>query len=70
MAAIFRSNYIIFLYDIIGALIYTLYIAFDAIIIRDSLSIDDYIFGALILTIDMVRLLIILFKILGYMKGE
>ena len=70
MAAIFRSNYIIFLYDIIGALIYTLYIAFDAIIIRDSLSIDDYIFGALILTIDMVRLLIILLKILGYMKGE
>lgn len=70
MAAIFRSNYIIFLYDIIGALIYTLYITFDAIIIRDSLSIDDYIFGALMLTIDMVRLLIILFKILGYMKGE
>lgn len=70
MEAIFRSSYVIFLYDIIGALIYTLYIAFDAIIIRDNLSIDDYIFGALILTIDMVRLLVILLKILGRIKGE
>jgi len=70
MALIFRSNYMIFLYDIIGALIYTIYIAFDAIIIRDALSIDDYIYGAFILTIDLVRLFVILLKILGAIYGN
>jgi FtsH-binding integral membrane protein len=70
MAAIFRSNYMIFLYDIIGALIYTIYIAFDAIIIRDALSIDDYIFAAFILTIDLIRLFIIILKILGSISGN
>ena len=69
MAAIFRSNYMIFLYDVIGALVYTIYIAFDAIIIRDALSIDDYIFGFFILTLDLVKLFVILLKILGTICG-
>ena len=60
----------LFLYDVIGALLYTIYIAFDAIIIRDGLSIDDYIFTAFILTIDLIRLFIIILKILGSINGN
>ena len=70
MALIFRSYYMLFLYDVIGALLYTIYIAFDAIIIRDGLSIDDYIFAAFILTIDLIRLFIIILKILGSINGN
>ena len=70
MAVIFRSYYMLFLYDVIGALLYSIYIAFDAIIIRDGLSIDDYIFAAFILTIDLIRLFVIILKILGSIYGN
>jgi len=65
MALIFRSYYYIFLYDTAFAILYSLYIAFDTIVIKESYSLDDYILAAIILTIDIIRLFLILLKIFG-----
>ena len=65
LALIYRSYYLHFLYCLIGGIIYTLYIAFDTISIRDHFSIDDYAFAALTLYLDIVRLFIQLLRILG-----
>ena len=65
LALIYRSYYLHFLYCLIGAVIFTLYIAFDTIYIRDHCSIDDYAFAALTLYLDIVRLFIQILRILG-----
>ena len=65
LALIYRSYYLHFLYCLIGGVIYTLYIAFDTISIRDHFSIDDYAFAALTLYLDIVRLFIQILRILG-----
>ena len=65
MALIFRSHYLIFLYDTIFAILYSAYIAFDTIVIKETYSLDDYILACVILTVDIIRLFTILLKIFG-----
>ena len=65
MALIFRSHYLIFLYDTIFAILYSAYIAFDTIVIKKTYSLDDYILACVILTVDIIRLFTILLKIFG-----
>ena len=65
LALIYRSYYLHFVYCLIGGVIYTLYIAFDTISIRDHFRIDDYAFAALTLYLDIVRLFIQILRILG-----
>ena len=65
LAIIYRSYYLHFVYCLIGGIIYTLFIAYDTISIRDHFSIDDYAFAALTLYLDIVRLFIQILKILG-----
>ena len=65
MALIFRSHYLIFLYDTIFAILYSAYIAFDTIYIKEHFSLDDYILACIILTVDIVRLFTILLKLFG-----
>ena len=60
MVLIFRSNYLYFFYCSIIAIFYALYISFDTIVIKEGFSVDDYILGAIILTLDIVRLFIII----------
>ena len=65
MALIFRSYYLNFLYCHIVAIFYSLYIAFDTLVIKETYSIDDYILGAIILTLDIVRLFLFLLRLFG-----
>ena len=65
LAAIYRNYYLYFLYCLIGGIIYALFIAYDTILIRDFLSIDDYAFGALTLYFDIIRLFLLILKIFG-----
>ena len=65
LALILRSDYLYLLYCTIYALLYSFYIAFDTIVIKEGLSLDDYIYGAFILTIDIIRLFIFLLQIFG-----
>ena len=65
MAAIFRSYYLYFLYDSIIGIVYALYISFDILVIKETYSLDDYIFAAVILTLDIVRLFIFILEIFG-----
>ena len=69
LALIFRNYYLLFLYCIFVAVLYALFIVFDTIAIRDHFSIDDYIFAALTLYFDIIRLFILLLKILGSSKN-
>ena len=70
MALIFRSYYLIFLYDTGFAVLYSLYIAFDTITIKKTFSLDDYILASIILTIDIIRLFLILLKYFGDRKNK
>lgn len=65
LALIFRNYYLIFLYCFLGALLFTLYIVYDTILIRDEFDIDDYIFAALTLYFDIIRLFILILRLLG-----
>ena len=65
MALIFRSHYLNFLYCSILAILYALYISFDTLVIKETYSVDDYILGAIILTLDIIRFFIIILKLLG-----
>ena len=65
MVLIFRSNYLYFLYCSIVALCYALYISFDTLQIKEIYSVDDYIFGAIILTLDIIRLFVIILSYFG-----
>ena len=68
LALIFRSNYLYFLYCFLAAIVFTLFIVYDTIQIRDHFSIDDYAFAALTLYLDIIRLFIEILKILGSAK--
>lgn len=70
LALILRSDYLYLLYCTIYALLYSFYIAFDTIVIKEGLSLDDYIYGAFILTIDIIRLFILLLQIFGQSSGR
>ena len=65
MAAIFRTDYLIFLYVTCCVVIYSFYISFDILIIKETFSLDDYILASIILTLDIVRLFIFLLKLFG-----
>ena len=65
MALIFRSYYLIFLYDTIFAILYSIFIAFDTINIKQNFSLDEYIFACIILTTDIIRLFTILLRKFG-----
>ena len=70
LALIFRSYYLNFLFCLIGALIFELFIVYDTQLIRDQYDIDDYIFAALTLYFDIIRLFIQILKILGNLSRE
>ena len=70
MVLIFRSNYLYFFYCSIIAIFYALYISFDTIVIKEGFSVDDYILGAIILTLDIVRLFIIILSYFGSSDGN
>lgn len=65
IAIIVRNYYIRFLYCLIGAVIFSLFIVYDTQLIRDEYSTDDYIFAALTLYFDVIRLFIQILRILG-----
>lgn len=69
MAAIFRSHYMLFLYVTCGTAVYSLYIAIDVLVIKETFSLDDYILASLILTIDIIRLFLFVLKFLGNRGG-
>ena len=65
MVLIFRSNYLYFFYCSIIAIIYALYISLDTIEIKEKYSVDDYILGAIILTLDIIRLFLYILRYFG-----
>ena len=70
LALIFRNYYLNFLFCLIGALIFELFIVNDTQLIRDQYDIDDYIFASLTLYFDIIRLFIQILKILGNISRE
>lgn len=70
LSIIFRSYYLNFLFCLIGALIFEFFIVYDTQLIRDQYDIDDYIFAALTLYFDIIRLFIQILKILGSLSRE
>ena len=70
LALIYKSNYLYFLYCLIAAILYILFIVYDTTVIRDEFDIDDYAYGALTLYFDIIRLFIILLQILGNFRGN
>lgn len=69
LALIVRNYYLIFLYCMLGGIVFALFIAYDAILIRDKFDVDDYIFAALTLYFDIIRLFIFILRILGSKKN-
>jgi FtsH-binding integral membrane protein len=69
LALIVRNYYLIFLYCMLGGIVFALFIAYDTILIRDKFDIDDYIFAALTLYFDIIRLFIFILRILGSRKN-
>ena len=65
LAIIMRNYYLIFFYCILVAVLYAFFIVYDTILIRDHFDIDDYIFAALTLYFDIIRLFILILRILG-----
>ena len=65
LALIVRNYYLHFLYCFIASIIFTLFIVYDTQMIRDHFDVDDYIFAALTLYFDIIRLFIEILKILG-----
>ena len=69
---IFRNYYLQFFFCLIGAIIFTIFLIFDTQSISQDenfITIDDYIFAALILYTDIIRIFIQILKIIGMMKG-
>ena len=70
---IFRNYYLQFFFCFIGAVIFTIILIFDTQSIsnldENFITIDDYIFAALILYTDIIRIFIQILKIIGMMKG-
>lgn len=65
MILIFKKYYLYFFYCSLVAFVYALFIAFDTIIIKETYSVDEYILGALALTIDIIKLFIIILEYFG-----
>jgi len=65
LLAVYRNYYLELLYCLIGCALFSFYIAFDTINIRDHFDIDDYAFAALTLYIDIIRLFIEILKLIG-----
>lgn len=65
LALFTRNYYLIYFYCLIIAVIYAFYLIYDTQLIRDKFNIDDYIFAALTLYFDTVRLFISILRILG-----
>ncbi len=70
---IFRNYYLHFLYCLIGAIIFTVILIIDTQSIsqldENFLTVDDYIYAALILYTDVIRIFIQILKIIGMLKG-
>ena len=62
---IFRNYYLRFLYCLLGAVIFALFILYDTTLIRNQFDIDDYIFAVLTLYFDIIRLFIQILRLLG-----
>ena len=70
LSLIFRNYYLEFLYCLIGAILFTLILVYDTQRItqfdnNNNITIDDYIFAALVLYTDIINLFIEILKILG-----
>ena len=70
LALIFRKYYLEFLFCLIGAILFTLFLVYDTQKItqfdnNNYITIDDYIFAALVLYTDIIRLFIEILKMLG-----
>ena len=74
LAIIFRNYYLEFLFCLIGAIIFTLFLVYDNTqtitrLDNNYLTVDDYIFAAIILYTDIIRVFIQILKILGRFYG-
>ena len=65
MISIFKKNYLYFFYCSLVALVYAFIISADTIIIKEELTVDDYIFGAITLTLDIIKLFIFILQYFG-----
>ena len=65
LAFIYRSYYLHFLYCLLGAILFALFIVFDTITIRNNFSYDDYILATMTIYFDIIRLFIQILRILG-----
>ena len=70
LALIYKSDYLNFLYCLIAAILYTLFIVYDTTVIRDEFDIDDYAYGALTLYFDIIRLFIVLLQLMVNFRGN
>lgn len=74
LAIIFRNYYLEFLFCLIGAIIFTIFLIYDtqkiSQIDENYLTIDDYIFAAIVLYTDIIRLFIYILRILGRLSGK
>ena len=73
LALIFRNYYLEFLFCLIGAILFTFILVYDTQKIaqfnNSDITIDDYIFAALVLYTDIIRLFIEILKLLGRFYG-
>lgn len=73
LSIIFRSQVLSIMYASIGALIFSLFIAFDIQLIvggkRISLSEEDYVFGALMLYMDIVQVFVMMLYLVGVVRN-
>lgn len=69
LSIIFRNYYLEFLFCLIGAIVFTLMLIYDTQQIsqfdKSLLTIDDYIYAALILYTDIIRMFLQILRILG-----
>ena len=65
MILIYRKNYLYFFFCSLVALVYAYIITADTILMKEELTIDDYILGAISLTFDIVKLFIIILEYFG-----
>lgn len=77
LIAIFRNFYLDFLYCVLGALIFTLFLVYDTQKLKYpdnngeyEFEIDDYIIAALTIYFDVIRLFIEILKLLGSLGGN
>lgn len=66
LVLIMRNYYLNFLYCLLGAILFALFIVYDTQLIRDEYDMDDYIFAALTLYFDVIRLFVQILKLIGY----